>query len=219
MQPEFWHERWRGNRIGFHRDAPLPLLVSHWPSLGLPPGSRVCVPLCGKSLDMVWLAAQGHRVLGIELSRTAIEQFFAERGLLPTITTSPAGTHYAADAWELVQGDAFEIPAALLSDCAAVHDRAALIALPADMRATYATTLWTRLPGDCRALLVTLEYPETEKAGPPFPVGEAEVRTRFGEDWTVRLLERRDILANEPSFQGEGVSDLHTAVYRLDRKA
>ena len=68
MQPEFWHERWSSHRIGFHRDAPLPLLVTHWPALDLPADSQVFVPLSGKSLDMVWLAEQGHRVLGVELS-------------------------------------------------------------------------------------------------------------------------------------------------------
>lgn len=218
MQPDFWHERWRSRRIGFHRDVPLPLLVRHWPSLELAHGSRVFVPLCGKSLDMVWLAEQGHRVLGIELSELAIAQFFEERGLTPETRSSPAGTHYVAGPWELVAGDAFAIPGELLADCAAVYDRAALIALPPELRAVYATTTWRRLPGGCRGLLVTLEYPQAEKAGPPFPVEEAEVHARLDPDWTVALLERRDILADEPSFQAEGVSALSTAVYRVARR-
>jgi len=217
MEPAFWHERWRDNRIGFHRDVPLPLLVRHWPTLGLPQASRVFVPLCGKSLDMVWLAEQGHRVLGIELSTLAVEQFFGERGLAPRIHASQAGTHYAAGPWELVVGDAFAVPAALLADCAGVYDRGALIALPPDMRATYAQTAWRRLPAGCRGLLVTLEYPQAEKAGPPFSVDEAELRARLAPQWQVDLAERRDILASEPGFQAEGVTALSTATYRLER--
>src|SRR3546814_2467047 len=81
MDPDFWQQRWRDNRIGFHRDGVLPLLEKHWPSLGLATGSRVFVPLCGKSLDMAWLAARGHRVLGVELSPLAVGQFFDENGL------------------------------------------------------------------------------------------------------------------------------------------
>ena len=219
MQPEFWHDRWHANRIGFHGDRPLPLLARHWPALRLEAGSRVFVPLCGKSLDMVWLAGQGHRVLGIELSALAIEQFFAERGLEPSVAPGPAGVHYAAGPWELVEGDAFAIPAGVLADCAGVYDRAALVALPDDMRATYVATAWRRLPATCRGLLVTLEYPQAEKAGPPFSVAEAEVRERFDRDWSVELLERRDILAEEDAFRADGVSALHTAAYRLDRKA
>src|SRR3546814_8142059 len=83
MDPDFWQQRWRDNRIGFHRDGVLPLLEKHWPSLGLATGSRVFVPLCGKSLDMAWLAARGHRVLGVELSPLAVGQFFDENGLAP----------------------------------------------------------------------------------------------------------------------------------------
>lgn len=219
MEPSFWHDRWESNRIGFHRDAPLPLLTAHWRSLALPAGSRVCVPLCGKSLDMVWLAEQGHRVLGIELSKLAVTQFFDERGLLPRVHTSAAGAHYVSGPWELLVGDAFAVPAALLADCAGVYDRAALIALPPQLRATYAATTWARLPAQCRGLLITLEYPQHEKSGPPFPVAEDEVRTRLEAQWTVALLERRDIIASEPSFQAEGVSALSTAVYRVARTA
>lgn len=218
MDPGFWHERWRDNRIGFHRDVPLPLLVRHWPTLELPPASRVFVPLCGKSLDMVWLAEQGHRVLGIELSPLAVRQFFDERGLVPRTHASEAGTHYVAGPWELVVGDAFAMPAGLAADCAGVYDRAAMIALPPDMRATYAGTTWQRLPQGCRGLLVTLEYPQAEKAGPPFAVDEPEVHALLDPRWQVELLERRDILAGEPGFQAEGVTALSTAVYSLTRR-
>lgn len=218
MEADFWHERWRENRIGFHREAPLPLLTRYWQDLGLAAGSRVLVPLCGKSLDMVWLAEQGHRVLGIELSELAIASFFEERGLRPATSVSPLGTLYSAGPWELLAGDAFAVTPTLLADCEGVYDRAAMIALPPPMRATYAGTLWRHLPAGCRGLLVTLEYPQAEKAGPPFSVEAAEVDARLGRDWVVSLLERRDILASEPSFQADGVTALSTAAYRIERR-
>lgn len=218
MDADFWHTRWQDNRIGFHRETPLPLLVQHWPTLRLPPGSRVFVPLCGKSLDMVWLAEQGHRVLGVELSALAIRQFFAERGLVPKTYASPAGVHHVAGPWELIEGDAFALPAELLADCAGVYDRGALVALPPAMRNTYVRTTWQRLPAGCRGLLVTLTYPEHQKAGPPFPVTDEEVRERFSPDWKVEQLECRDILTHEPSFQAEGVTALSTSVHRMQRR-
>lgn len=218
MDADFWLERWREQRIGFHRETPLPLLLKHWDALALPAGSRVFVPLCGKSLDMVWLAGRGHRVLGVELSRLAIEQFFAERGLVATTRTSALGMHHAAGPWELIEGDAFALPAAALADCAAVYDRAAMIALPPPLRATYAQTTWRRLPPACRGLLVTLEYPQEQKQGPPFSVEAGEVHARLHADWDLDLLERRDLLPDEPGFRAEGVTALHTAVYRLQRR-
>lgn len=224
MDADFWHQRWQDNRIGFHQDQPTPLMQKHWPSIGAPPGCRVFVPLAGKSRDMLWLAAQGHRVLGVELSQLAVEQFFDEHGLQPDIHETRYGRHYRARGTqtgdiELICGDAFALDAAALADCAAVFDRAALIALPSELRLRYVDELYARLPGECRGLLITLEYPQDEKEGPPFSVTESEVRARFDSRWNVELLERRDILATQSNFIDEGVSALDTCVYRLQRHA
>ncbi len=219
MQPDFWHQRWQDQQIGFHQDTPTPLMLKHWPSLDIAPGSRVFVPLAGKTLDMAWFAAQGYRVLGVELSQLAVEQFFAERALAPDIETTRYGRHYRAGGIELICGDAFALDEAALADCDAVFDRAALIALPAPMRERYVNELYARLPSHCQGLLVTLEYPQHEKAGPPFSVVEGEVRRLYTPHWDVTLLEHRDILAQQPKFIEEGVTALHTAVYRLQRRA
>lgn len=219
MEPKFWLERWREARTGFHQDAPTPLLLKHWPAVGAEPGSRVFVPLAGKSLDLLWLAGQGHRVLGVELSPLAVRQFFDEQGLTPQVHASRLGLHHVAGEIELICGDVFDLDAAALAECAAVYDRAALIALPPDLRRRYVRELYARLPAGCRGLLVTLDYPPHEKQGPPFAVPEAEVHERYGRDWAVELLERRDILAEQPGFAAEGVTALETAAYRLLRKA
>ncbi len=219
MDAEFWLERWREGRIGFHHDAPMPLLLEHWPSLALPPDSRVLVPLCGKSLDMLWLASQGHRVLGVELSPLAIAQFFEENALRPEIRESPLGRHYLADRIELIQGDAFLLDEATLADCAAVYDRAAIIALPPPLRQRYAAEVYRRLPRGCRGLMITLEYPQAEKSGPPFSVDEPELRALLEPDWRIEVAERRDILASQPAFSEQGVTALDTVVYRLHHQS
>lgn len=228
MDADFWHKRWHDNQIGFHQDQPTPLLQKHWPTVGTAPGCRVFVPLAGKSRDMLWLAAQGHRVLGVELSQLAVEQFFAEHGLQPDIHETRYGRHYRAGSTEaghteagdieLICGDAFALDAAALADCAAVFDRAALIALPPELRLRYVDELYARLPDECRGLLITLEYPQDEKEGPPFSVSESEVRARFDSRWDVELLERREILETQQNFIEEGVTALDTCVYRLQRR-
>ncbi|HEV8695964.1 MAG TPA: thiopurine S-methyltransferase [Lysobacter sp.] len=217
MHLDFWHQRWQDNQIGFHQDKPTPLLLKHWPAIGMPVGAKVFVPLAGKTLDMVWFASQGYRVLAVELSRLAIEQFIEEHGLTPEVRESRYGTHYIAGTVELICGDAFALDTEALADCSAVFDRAALIALPPDLRRRYVHELYSLLPQRCRGLLITLEYPPNEKQGPPFPVTEGEVRELYGRDWEVEVLERRDILAQQPTFIDEGVTSLDTVVYRLNR--
>jgi thiopurine S-methyltransferase len=216
MNPDFWHKRWADNQIGFHQAAPTPMLVKHWPSLGIAADAKVFVPLCGKSLDMVWLAAQGHRVLGVELSQLAVEQFFEDHGLTPDIEKSDDAMSYRAGGIELICGDAFMLDPALLADCTAVVDRAALIALPPTLRQRYATELYARLPSRCTGLLITLEYPQHEKDGPPFAVQADEVQALFEADWAITRLEHAQIPPDHPG-RVDGVSQAATAAYMLRR--
>jgi thiopurine S-methyltransferase len=176
------------------------------------------VPLAGKSLDMAWFASQGYRVLGAELSPLAVAQFFESQGVEPCVEEAADGVHHLAGPIELVQGDVFALGADAIAGCAAVFDRAAIIALPPEMRERYVREVYGKLPAGCRGLLITLEYPQHEKAGPPFSVGEDEVRRLFDRDWAVALRERRDVLAQQPGFVAEGVSALATVVYRLERR-
>lgn len=218
MHPDFWHQRWHDNRIGFHQERPTPMLLKHWPAIGMPKGAKVFVPLAGKSLDIAWFASLGYRVLAVELSQLAIDQFIAEHSLVPEVRESRYGTHHLAGDVEIICGDVFSLDAEALADCNAVFDRAALIALPPDLRNRYVREVHSLLPQGCRDLLVTLEYPQHEKQGPPFSVVEAEVRELYAPDWEIEVLERRNILAQEPSFADEGVTSLETVVYRLQRR-
>jgi len=216
MEPAFWHKRWADNQIGFHQAHVNPYLQAHWPALGLTPGTRVLVPLCGKSLDLAWLAGQGHRVLGIELSRRAVEDFFGEHGLAPQVTRQGAFEVWRSGAVELWCGDFFALRAEELSDCVGLYDRAALIALPPAMRAQYLTLLSTLLPKACKGLLVTLDYDQALLAGPPFSVPDDEVRAGF-VGWQVDGIEEREIIQESPKFGQAGVASLIERVYRLER--
>lgn len=217
MEPGFWQQRWHEGRIGFHQEEVTPLLREYWPTLVLPADSRVFVPLAGKTRDMAWLAARGHRVLGVELSQVAVDQFFAEHELVPIRYESRYGLHHVAGGVELICGDAFALDADLLSGCIGVFDRAALIALPPGLRQRYASALYSSLPGGCRGLMITLEYPQHEKIGPPFSVDEDEVHSLYAREWRIDRLDRRDILATQPGFLAEGVTRLATVAYRLER--
>lgn len=215
MEAEFWLERWREGRTHFHQDQVMPLLEKHWTALQVPKGEQVLVPLCGKSLDMIWLASQGYRVLGVELSPLAVEQFFKDHGLNPDISESPLGRHFVADRIEIICGDIFDLDAETLAGCCGVYDRAALIALPVDMRPAYASHVYGQLPHGCSGLLITLDYPQEQMDGPPFSVPDDEVRSLFALHTTASLIERRNILLDEPKFLRSGVQRLDTLVYRL----
>jgi thiopurine S-methyltransferase len=219
MHADFWLERWRDGRTFFHQPKVMPSLQKYWPTLEMPAGSRVLVPLCGKSLDMFWLAEQGMRVLGVELSQIAVEQFFAENALHPEITESAMGRHYSAPAGdvniEIICGDIFKLDAATLSSCTAVYDRAALIALPPPMREPYVRHVYGQLADGFRGVLITLDYAQEQMGGPPFSVPETEVRSLYVKHCEAVIVDRRSILEEEPKFAERGVTKLEEIVYRM----
>lgn len=217
MEPKFWQERWALNQIGFHLPEVNPYLLRHWSRLALEQDAKVLVPLCGKSLDLMWLASHGLRVMGVELSEQAVETFFSEQNLTPRITRRGGFTVYQADLIEVWCGDFFALDAEALADCTALYDRAALIALPPLIRARYAEQLNRLLRPGCQGLLIALDYDQTQKAGPPFAVMNEEVRVLFGCDWTLEVLEEQDILGDSWKFVQDGVTRLEERVYRLVR--
>ncbi len=219
MDSEFWRERWARNQIGFHLPQVNPYLQRHWPTLGLADGAKVLVPLCGKSLDLIWLASAGHRVLGVELSEQAVDAFFSEQGLVPRVSQRGVFKVYRAGLVEVWCGDFFALGADAVADCTALYDRAALIALPPLMRVHYAEQLNTLLGPGCEGLLITLDYDQTQKAGPPFAVSDEEVRVLLGANWAVRVVQEQDILGESWKFVQDGVTRLEERVYRLTRRS
>ena len=183
-----WLARWREGRIGFHRDAVHPALVRFWPSLGAPPGAKVLVPLCGKSLDMRWLAEQGHPVLGIELATDAIEQFVADGSGEVSRYRQSDFDICRQGSIELWGGDFFHFHIQQAAEIGAFYDRAALIALPEATRQRYAFHLAQLLPPGARGLLISLTRAPGDSGGPPYSVSAEEVRALFEPNFELTHL-------------------------------
>jgi len=215
MQQEFWHERWQLNQIGFHSEEINRHLQKIWPALNVVPSCRVFVPLCGKSNDMLWLLAQGHEVIGVELSTLAVQALFAENGLSAKTRRQGKFSVSEADGLLIFCGDFFDLTASDLAGVSAVYDRASLVALPPEMRAAYAEHMQHLLEPGTKMLLVAFDYPQHEMQGPPFSVQAPEIRALYSNWCNVELLCTEDILDREPGFRDKGVSRMQEQVYAL----
>lgn len=207
MDADYWRGRWDRGETGWHRAEVNPYLVRHWASAGVRSGGRVLVPLCGKTLDMGWLASQGHPVLGVEVSALAVHQFFEEAGLAAEARTTRVGRFDVTAAGDvaIACGDFFALEDLPLDDVAGLYDRASLIALPPPLRGRYAELLCRVLPAGVRGLSITLDYEQGLKAGPPFAVSAGEVHARFGGRFRVETRCNDDVLAHNPGFVAAGV--------------
>ena len=215
MQHEFWHERWQLNQIGFHSEELNRHLQKVWPVLNVAPGSRVFVPLCGKSNDMLWLLAKGYEVIGVELSPLAVQAFFAGNGLPAKTSRQGKFSVSETDGLRNYCGDFFDLAAGDLAGVRAVFDRASLVALPPEMRTAYAVRMRHLLKPGTKTLLVAFDYLPHEMQGPPFSVQTPEVQSLYRSWCSIELLYTEDILDREPGFRDKGVSRMQEQVYVL----
>ena len=217
MQPEFWLDRWRAAQIGFHQAATDRHLKAYWPSLKLPTGSPVFVPLCGKSLDLLWLKDQGHSVSGVELSPIALESFCMEHGIPARRRVLADFDVYEADRLALFRGDFFKLTTPLLGCARAVYDRAALISWTPALRCAYVSHLTFLTAVGTQMLLISVEYPEAQMSGPPFPLTRDTIEELYAEHYSIELLGRHEILDLEPRLRARGLTELREVAYRLTR--
>ncbi|OEE58111.1 thiopurine S-methyltransferase [Enterovibrio norvegicus FF-162] len=213
MDQEFWHSRWAENRIGFHLTDTNPLLTKYWAALTPKREEVVFVPLCGKSVDLGWLATKHDDVVGVELSEIAVRAFFSEHLYTPLVTAiSPIMKLYQFDEVSIYSGDYFTAP---LDTYPLIYDRAALIAMPQSMRQRYVDRLLSLLQPGGRILLVTLDYPQDQMDGPPFSVTAEEVMSLY-DGYKITQLARDENSDRPP--KGQAASYFVEEVWMIESK-
>ncbi|MDG5469046.1 thiopurine S-methyltransferase [Deltaproteobacteria bacterium IMCC39524] len=218
MDKNFWHRRWQKNEIGFHMTDPHHFLQQFFPLLQTQPTDSVFVPLCGKSPDLVWLREEGLKVVGIELSRTAIEAFFNENDLPGHWTDEAVLPFCSSEGYKLYCGDFFDLTASELSGISAYYDRGALVALPPEMRVCYVAHMAALMPPGGRVLLISYSYNQSETKGPPFSVSQQELETLFSESFRVEILSEEEALRSHQGLAARGVTKLMEYAVLLTRK-
>lgn len=205
---EHWLERWRESRTGWHEVHGSELLRRYWPEL--PPGSSVLVPMCGKTVDLLWLAGKGHSVVGVELSPIAARAFFAENALAYSTDSVGLLTRFCASdrSIEFYCGDYFEFDGGPFD---AVYDRGALVAVPEEARPVYAEHTDGLLRSDAFRMLITLEYDRRRVPGPPYSVAANEVRGYWPE--LDQVFTRNDIETGSPKFRKAGLTEVMESVW------
>jgi thiopurine S-methyltransferase len=217
VQPDFWLDRWRTAQIGFHQAAVDRHLKAYWPRLSLPANTQLFVPLCGKSLDLLWLRERGHSVKGVELSPVALESFCMEHGIPAMRRVLKSFDVYEAEGLTLYRGDFFKLTRALLGPVAAVYDRAALISWTPDARAAYVKHLTSLTSPGTQTLLIAVEYPPEQMSGPPFPLTQRVIESLYADHHSIEVLGRHEILELEPRLKARGLTELREVCYRMTR--
>jgi thiopurine S-methyltransferase len=217
MEHEFWHRRWENKEIGFHEGSVNEYLYKHWPELAGKGTGAVLVPLCGKAHDLWWLHDRGHPVIGVELSDIACKDFFEEASEKAMVRPGEPFTIFRHDDLEIWNGDFFQLAPPDLAHVRLVYDRAALIALPHELRRKYVEHLTAVTPDNTRTLLITLDY-EGSPTAPPFNVSNDEVYELYTEDYHVEHIHTQTLANDHPFAKRKGLTGATESVFRLTRR-
>ncbi|XP_051467997.1 thiopurine S-methyltransferase isoform X2 [Apus apus] len=130
-----WLRKWETGNIGFHKERGHPLLQKYLDVLlNGRTGLRIFFPLCGKAVEMKWLADMGHSVVGVEVSEQALKEFFAEHGL--PCREEPVPEIPGAKKWQSTSGNIslyccsiYNLSSSIVGKFDGVWDRGALVAV------------------------------------------------------------------------------------------
>ncbi len=202
-----WNSRWQEGKIAFHNSNVHSDLLTYKSFLEDGP-HRVLVPLCGKSVDMIWLAEQGHEVVGVELVPLAVEQFFtdpyfSDKGLSPEIQEQGAMQVYRAGSITILCGDVFDVDQSHIGDIDRVWDRAALVALPPELRSSYVSQLRSIALDNARFMINVFRYDTTLMGGPPHSISDEEIQGYFSGR-VLSLLNEQEKISDYPLFKERG---------------
>lgn len=217
MDQQYWHTKWKQHELGFNQISPNVLLQKFLPHFGLQTGAKIFVPLCGKTIDMIWLSQQGYEVIGVELSPIACEAFCNDYDLQPIVSQTGALVRYHSPNKKITLfcGDFFAFKKEQLGQIDLIYDRAALIALPTETRRHYATHLSYLMDLETQTLLITTQFDQTQMQGPPFSVGEQEIRNLYPSPFTIQQLYDKPIQCIAEHLQSKGLARAHEQAYAI----
>ncbi len=208
-----WESRWQEGRIGFHLPEVNSYLLRYSDKLLTQDPESVFVPLCGKTLDLPWLAGRTKKVVGIELVQKAVQDFFKENKLTHSIQQSGKLNLFSSDTIVLFQGDFFDLNKEQTASFDAIYDRASIVSLDQPERERYVNHLMSFLEPGGRILLITLEYDQNQMTGPPFSVPADEIEWLYAPYGVLELLETSDIL--DERFRKKGLDGMLERVFQF----
>lgn len=204
---EFWKQGWEKGFTGFHQNEYNPTLLEYFKDKDLK-NKTIFVPLCGKSLDMIYLAELGANVIGVEIVKEPVEQFFIENKLDYQIEGNKYSSSTLNGRITIINDDIFKLQE--LGEVHYLYDRASNIALPQCIREDkYYPTIKKLITDKTGILLLTIDHEGSRDFGPPYPVTKDETLQQYPD----LILQNESTVKSQDRFQKEGIDKIQRIIW------
>jgi thiopurine S-methyltransferase len=212
---ESWNKRWSTGKIAFHKTEVHASLQKYCDEYLLDGiiggGGRILVPLCGKTVDMAFLARKRpvSEVVGIEGIPKAIEDFVQEQPEfeIKEVDAINGFSKWKGESITLLLGDFFNVSVEITGGTFdGVWDRGSLVAINPALREQYFDKIGELLSKpNGKYLIATVARPNNDTTtGPPFSIDETEICRLLGDrPWvdSIQLLDTHSFLGLEPWYK------------------
>ena len=161
---------------------------------------------------MLWLAEQGHSVVGLEMVQQAVETFFIENNLKFDCVNSGKHRKYSSQPFTIFQGDVFDLAVKKIQ-ADAWYDRAALIAIDPSRREDYVNQIRQQTKQNAVGMLITFAYPQGQMQGPPFALQDDDVKRLFSDGFELECLENITL----EDEKDRGLTQVTSSVFKITR--
>ncbi|KAM9307702.1 putative thiopurine S-methyltransferase [Gastrophryne carolinensis] len=167
-----WKRNWEIGKIVFHEKEKHPLLVEFLDEMiNGRQKLNIFFPLCGKNVDMKWLAEKGHTIVGVDISEIGLKQFFEEQSVpfveeaVPDIPGAKVFKSTSENI-SLYCCSIYQISDSVIGKFDGIWDRGSLVAINLIERQRYVDIMLSLLNQDCRYLLITVDFNPALIQGP-----------------------------------------------------
>lgn len=215
MNKKNWLEKWKKKETKFDQMQVNPYLIKYEKIFESLEGKKIFIPLCGKSIDILWFLTHGAEVIGVEFSEVAIETFLSENNLIYKKVDKHPFIFYHADSLKFICGDLFQLEKNDVGEFDWIYDRASLIALDDMARVQYANKIFQLSSNQSKMFLITLSYGTTTLEPPPYSVTDEEVYSLFSKNFQIATLSKNENMDIMPHLIQAGFPNLNDRVYLL----
>ncbi|OCT58017.1 probable thiopurine S-methyltransferase [Xenopus laevis] len=198
-----WRDNWEKRKIGFH-EKNIHVFLSEFVEDMVNKRAQIHIffPLCGKAVDMKWLADMGHSIVGVDVSEMGLKEFFEEQNIPyveETLPEIPGAKVFKSTSGNisLYCCNMFDLSSSIIGKFGGIWDRGAMVAINSWDRERYAKLILTLMENDCRYLLVTCVYDPKLHPGPPFYISDTARESLLGQSCNVKFLKTIDSFTDE----------------------